>query len=448
MHDGDTVRDVPDDREVVGDKQVRDLELHLQVLEQVYDACLDRDVQGGDGLVEQQDLGACGQGAGDGNALALASRELGRKAVDVVGIDAHEVHQLADAAVDVLGRHPLCPHRLGEHVVDGHAWIERAHGILEDDLHVTPERATLAVVPERGDVRAKNRDAAALRLHEVHDLHERRRLARTGLADQGKRLALVDRERGVVDGGHGAPVPAYQALALYGEGLHEVLDLKHDGPLVAGHLRPLGGQGLECGVDLLEAEMPLAYRVKPVTAHEMTLSCVKGLEERLCLVADVDGHRAAGREGAARRDGSERGRVAPDGYKAMLRSYVRFGHGAEEAHRIGMRGTLKERVDARALHGPAGVHDHNVIDGSCDDAKVVCDEHDGCARLLLGDGKNVQYLGLDCHVKRGRRLVRDDDIGVVRDGDGDDHTLAHATRELMRVGIKALLGFRDADRAK
>ena len=57
----------------------------------------------------------------------------------------------------------------------------------------------------------------------------------------------------------------------------------------------------------------------------------------------------------------------------------------------------------------------------------------------------VQDLRLDRDVERGRRLVGDDQIGLVQQRDGDRHALAHAARELVRIGAQALVGRGDAD---
>ena len=49
----------------------------------------------------------------------------------------------------------------------------------------------------------------------------------------------------------------------------------------------------------------------------------------------------------------------------------------------------------------------------------------------------LQDLGLDGHVERGRRLVGDQQVGVARERHRDHHALAHAARELVRVVVHA-----------
>ncbi len=53
-------------------------------------------------------------------------------------------------------------------------------------------------------------------------------------------------------------------------------------------------------------------------------------------------------------------------------------------------------------------------------------------------------LRLDGHVERGRRLVGDEKLRLVGERHGDHHALAHAARQLVRIGAHALLGRRNA----
>ena len=71
-------RDVPHHGEVVGDEQEGEAEAALQILQEVDDLGLDRDVQRRDRLVAHDQVGLDGEGAGDADALALAAGELMR----------------------------------------------------------------------------------------------------------------------------------------------------------------------------------------------------------------------------------------------------------------------------------------------------------------------------------------------------------------------------------
>ena len=66
-------------------------------------------------------------------------------------------------------------------------------------------------------------------------------------------------------------------------------------------------------------------------------------------------------------------------------------------------------------------------------------------RAVLDALEHVEHLGLDRHVERGRRLVGDQHVGVVRDRHRDHRPLAHAAGVLVRVLVDALARVRDAD---
>ncbi len=69
----DTVRHVLDDRQIVADEQQREAELLLQVLQQVDDLRLDRDVERRDRLVADDQFGLRRECPGDADALALTA---------------------------------------------------------------------------------------------------------------------------------------------------------------------------------------------------------------------------------------------------------------------------------------------------------------------------------------------------------------------------------------
>ena len=71
----------------MGNEQVRQPEVALQVLHQVDDLRLDADVERADGLVADDEFRVHGQGAGDADALALAAGELVRVAVRRVRVE-------------------------------------------------------------------------------------------------------------------------------------------------------------------------------------------------------------------------------------------------------------------------------------------------------------------------------------------------------------------------
>ena len=159
-HD-DPVADVLDDAEVVRDEQHGEAELALQVGEQVDDLGLDRDVEGGYGLVGDDQFGLDGQRPGDDDALALAAGEFVRVAVDVLGGEADPLEDLdrtrplAAARARDRGSSRLRPGCRS----DRHARVEARKRVLEDDLHA-PAIGAHGRAVEVGDVDAVEADAA------------------------------------------------------------------------------------------------------------------------------------------------------------------------------------------------------------------------------------------------------------------------------------------------
>ena len=161
VHDRNPVADVPDHGQVVRDHHVGQAQLFLQILEQVDDLGLDRHVQRGNRLVGDDQLGPQRERAGNPDALPLAAGELVRVAVVVLGVEADQLEQLLDGALDPAGRLDLLqPERGADDGADRVPGIERGVGILEDHLDLAPQRAHLAL-PQMGDVMAVDHDLAA-----------------------------------------------------------------------------------------------------------------------------------------------------------------------------------------------------------------------------------------------------------------------------------------------
>ena len=118
----------------------------LQLGEQLDHLRLDRDVERGDRLVGDDQLGLERQRPGDGDALALAAGELVRVALGVLGREADLVQQLGDALApprlrqDVGVDHP----GLGDDLEDRHPRVERLGRVLEHHLDLAAHGVELA----------------------------------------------------------------------------------------------------------------------------------------------------------------------------------------------------------------------------------------------------------------------------------------------------------------
>src|SRR5579872_2168381 len=80
IHHGHAMRHVLDDRKIVADEEEREAEFGLQILQQVDDLRLDRNVERGDRLIADDQVRLGRERTRDADALALAARKLMRPA--------------------------------------------------------------------------------------------------------------------------------------------------------------------------------------------------------------------------------------------------------------------------------------------------------------------------------------------------------------------------------
>jgi hypothetical protein len=97
VHDGDSIADVLDEPQVVGNEEVRQLERLLQIHQQIHDLCLNRNIQGRDGFVEDEERRTECESASQSNPLPLATAELVWIPFKMRRIEAHQAEQLGDA---------------------------------------------------------------------------------------------------------------------------------------------------------------------------------------------------------------------------------------------------------------------------------------------------------------------------------------------------------------
>ena len=83
----------------------------------------------------------------------------------------------------------------------------------------------------------------------------------------------------------------------------------------------------------------------------------------------------------------------------------------------------------------AEIHDDHPVGDMLNNRQVVGDEDHGQVSFLHQFGKKVENLGLDGYVKRGDRLVGDDQVRLGCQGSGDADSLPLAAGELMRIAL-------------
>ena len=146
---------MPHDVEVVRDEDVGQAELPLEILEQIEDLRLHRDVERRDRLVADDELRVHRERARDADPLPLAARELVREAIEVLGVQADDLEELLDAPLALGGRPDAVElERLADDEPDPLARVERRVRVLEDHHHVRAGAGASRV--------ARARDVAAL----------------------------------------------------------------------------------------------------------------------------------------------------------------------------------------------------------------------------------------------------------------------------------------------
>ena len=194
VHDRDPVADVLDHRQVVGDEQVGQPELLLQLFQQVEHLRLDGHVQRGDGFIANDQLGVDCQCPGDADALPLPSGKLVRIAIHMVRRETDDLEQLLHPPYLLLAVGQVVDLQwLPDDVTHGHARVQRRVGILEDDLHVPAQPAQL-LFGEFEDVPAFEERLTTGRLHQPQDHPAQCGLAAAGFAHQPQGLAPVNRQ--------------------------------------------------------------------------------------------------------------------------------------------------------------------------------------------------------------------------------------------------------------
>ena len=207
VHDGYAVRDVPYDGKVVGDEQVGEALVVLEVLEKVYDLSSDRDVESRDGLVGDDEIRFEGKRSGNSDALALAATECMGVSIGAVGREPasfEERHHSVASVVDAVDDAMHDP-RLGHEFSDGHSRVEAGVRILEDELHVLAKMSQ-CFAGGLGDVAAPEADCPGGRFDTSEDGPTGGGLSRAGFADKAKCFPRFDVEAHVIDRMHDVAV--------------------------------------------------------------------------------------------------------------------------------------------------------------------------------------------------------------------------------------------------
>jgi len=209
VHHGDSVGDLRYEGDVVGDHQDSDAVCVAHLAQLVQQFGLNNDIQGGRGLVGDNEVGVEHQPEGDHHALTHAARELVGVIWQPATLDAQALGEPADALEGrfLAGVGLVYLDRLDDMLVDALHRIERGHRILKDHARrATAEIAQTALIVGHDVLAVKDDlpagDLAWRRNHAQKRLAQRA-LATATLAHQAEDLATLDVEGDVL---HGAQV--------------------------------------------------------------------------------------------------------------------------------------------------------------------------------------------------------------------------------------------------
>ena len=119
--------------------------------------------------------------------------------------------------------------------------------------------------------------------------------------------------------------------------------------------------------------------------------------------------------------------------------------GAQQSLRIRMSGRTKDIGLTAELDQIARVHDGDAIGNVRDHGEIVRNEKHRQSKFLAQIVEQIENLLLDGDIKRGSRLVGNQQLRTIDNGHGNHDALAHASGELVRIAAGALLGLGDGN---
>jgi hypothetical protein len=208
LHDGDPVGNFRDYAKIVRDEKESSPPGLLQVLDKSQNLRLRGHVERRCWLVGDDDLRIEDERHRDHSSLPLSTWELMReRIIDALRIGQRRRREQLKDSRPALSARERCmrPEGLGDLSTDGHQWIERRHGLLEDhgDLRAAkgphPRRICLKQVPaSEGDLATRDPEARAP--EQTHHGSAGHWFAWPRLADQAEDLIRRQIERNVFHG--------------------------------------------------------------------------------------------------------------------------------------------------------------------------------------------------------------------------------------------------------
>src|SRR5260221_4771513 len=97
------------------------------------------------------------------------------------------------------------------------------------------------------------------------------------------------------------------------------------------------------------------------------------------------------------------------------------------------RRSLENLLHWRRFYHTPCIHRIEKPACTCYNSEIMGDYHHSCAEFLRQSAHQFEHLRLDGNVQCCSRFIRDKELRIACQSDGDHHTLAHTTTELVRV---------------
>ena len=420
VEDGDAIGEVAHDAEVVGDEEVRDTLLRLQLDEEVEDRRLHGDVERRGRLVAHDELAGRRRTPARSPRAASGRPRAARAAASSVRSASRT--RLGQLEHPRLGRRAAQPgellQRAQQDAAHRVAAVERRVGVLEDDL----ERPQLVA---RALLRSGSASAAP---------SSERRPVVGGTMPSSVRASVV---LPLPDSPTRPSVSPGQIAALtLGERVDVVSSLAEDLRQLVERARPAVAPrstgGLEIG-GLLARQLGRALVVAAAARRGRAPTAMSGgssVPAALVRERAAVGEDAARAARAPRLRQEARDRVEP----AVVLAHAAARDAAQEADRVRVARILR----APSRHGPSSTSRpaystptrSHIFEMT--PRLWLMKSTDVCSSAWRR-GDEVEHLGLDRGVEPGRRLVEDQQRGILRERHRDHDPLLHAAGELVWV---------------
>ena len=250
VHHHDSMADVLNDGEVMRNEEVGDAALLLEVLQKIYDLRLDGDIECTDGFVTDDHLRLNRERPRYPDALTLATAEFVGVTLRVRGVKTDGLQEFGDAFLArnfALGE-LMNIDSFADDLLDGHARIEGAVGVLKDHLEFAPAGAQFGAV-QLANILAVKMNRTGGGFEQADDRAPERGLATTAFAHEAEGLTRLKFEANVVHcfdvRFHTAEEPMlYGKMNLEVVNLEEVLHAVEEGRLRSLRLRACRRAGL------------------------------------------------------------------------------------------------------------------------------------------------------------------------------------------------------------